>query len=294
MRRRRRGPLSMPVSRASELVYLNDVTNERPAPYGRRWQASIGGALRDVLIDDRHGPLPVMLLALTVLGGVVDAVSIAALDHVFVAAMTGNLVFIGLGIAGIRGFSVASSAISLGAFLLGALAGVHLCRGSGNHRGRALRNVAAFKAILATPVTVIALLAGSDLGATVRTVITLLLAASMGSQLALIRYLKVPDLLTVVMTLTMTGVLAERGRRDPGMLRRGLALAAFAAGVIAGGVLVRFVTVGAALAFGLAIILAVLVSSLRLSRTTAPWAAPAGRPGPASPPVPAAPPGTPK
>jgi uncharacterized membrane protein YoaK (UPF0700 family) len=232
--------------------------------------------LRDALIDDRHGPLPALLLALTVLAGVVDAVSIAGLDHVFVAAQTGNLVLIGLGIAGLGGFSVAASAISLLSFLAGALAGTRICRRSGDHRGRALRNVTVFKAVLAVPATLVALLAGDTFDYGVRIVLTILLAISMGGQLALIRYLKVPDLMTTVMTLTMTGAITDHvsGLRDPVLIRRGLALAAFAAGVIAGGLLTRFVSVGAALALGLAIIMAAGLASQRVSRSPAPWAAP--------------------
>jgi uncharacterized membrane protein YoaK (UPF0700 family) len=252
------------------------VTSEPVAARGAQRQSSSGGTLRAVLIDDRHGPLPALLMALTVLAGVVDAVSIAGLDHVFVAAQTGNFVLIGLGIAGIRGFSVVASAISLVSFLAGALAGTRICRGSGNHRGRALRNVTAFKAVLAVPVTLVALLTGGGFDSGVRIVLTILLAASMGSQLALIRYLKVPDLMTAVMTMTMTGALTDHvsGPRDPVLLRRGMALLAFAVGVIAGGLLIRFVSVGAALALGLAIILAVIAASHRVSRSPAPWAAP--------------------
>ncbi len=84
---------------------------------------TVGSALRGALIDDRDGPLPAMLLALTVLAGVVDAVSILALDRVFVSSMTGNLVFIGIGLAGVEGFSVFSPLVSLGSFVLGVLAG---------------------------------------------------------------------------------------------------------------------------------------------------------------------------
>jgi hypothetical protein len=43
----------------------------------------------------RHGPLPALLLVLTVATGVVDAVSILALGRVFIANMTGNIVFLG-------------------------------------------------------------------------------------------------------------------------------------------------------------------------------------------------------
>ncbi len=229
-----------------------------------------------MFVDDRDGPLPALLLALTVLAGVVDATSILALDHVFVAAMTGNLVILGLGLSGASGFSVASSVVALAGFLLGVIAGGLICRRAGDHRGRALRNTTVYKAVLAVPVTVLALVAGHDLHAGVRTTITVLLAASMGAQLALIRHLKVPDLLTAVLTLTMTGMLTERGRgrRDPARLRRALALTAFAVGVVAGGLLIRLVSVGAALVFGLLIILAVGLSAHLVSRRPAPWSTP--------------------
>jgi hypothetical protein len=62
--------------------------------------------LRDTFVDERDGPLPAMLLALTALAGIVDATSILALKHVFVATMTGNVVFIGLGLSGAPRFSV--------------------------------------------------------------------------------------------------------------------------------------------------------------------------------------------
>lgn len=237
---------------------------------------TVGPALRGALIDDRDGPLPAMLLALTVLAGVVDAVSILALDRVFVSSMTGNLVFIGIGLAGVEGFSVVSPLVSLGSFVLGVLAGAWICRRSGGHRGRAVRNVTVYKAVLAVPVTVLVLVVGDVLPAGVRTLVIVLLAASMGGQLALIRYLKVPDLLTVVLTLTMTGVLTERGagRGDPKVVRRGLALVAFTVGVLAGALLVRLVSVGAALALGLAIILGVGLTIHVLSRREGAWATP--------------------
>jgi uncharacterized membrane protein YoaK (UPF0700 family) len=235
-----------------------------------------GSALRGALIDDRDGPLPAMLLALTVLAGVVDAVSILALDRVFVSSMTGNLVFIGIGLAGVEGFSVVSPLVSLGSFVLGVLAGAWICRRSGGHRGRAVRNVTVYKAVLALPVTVLVVAVGDVLPAGVRTLVIVLLAASMGGQLALIRYLKVPDLLTVVLTLTMTGVLTERGsgRGDPKVVRRALALVAFTVGVLAGALLVRLVSVGAALTLGLAIILGVGLTIHLLSRRAGTWSAP--------------------
>ena len=63
---------------------------------------------------DRHGPLVPMMVGLTLLTGVVDAVSYLKLGHVFVANMTGNVVFVGFAIAGAPGLSVTSSLIALG------------------------------------------------------------------------------------------------------------------------------------------------------------------------------------
>jgi uncharacterized membrane protein YoaK (UPF0700 family) len=244
------------------------------APGERSDGAPIGGVLRDTFVDERDGPLPALLLGLTMLAGIVDATSILALDHVFVAAMTGNLVILGLGLAGASGFSVTSSALALAGFLVGVLAGGFICRHAGGHRGRALRNTTIYKAVLALPVTVTVLVVGDPLSPVIRTTVTVLLAASMGGQLALIRHLKVPDLLTVVLTLTMTAMLTERGRRDPAWLRRGLALVAFALGVVAGGLLIRLVSTGAALLLGLLIIVVVGLSSHLVSRTPAPWSGP--------------------
>ena len=50
--------------------------------------------------DDPHGPLPPLLLALTVVTGLVDSFSYLVLGHVFVANMTGNVVFLGFALAG--------------------------------------------------------------------------------------------------------------------------------------------------------------------------------------------------
>jgi uncharacterized membrane protein YoaK (UPF0700 family) len=233
------------------------------------------GALRRALVDERDGPLPAMLIAFTMLAGVVDATSILALDHVFVAAITGNIVFLGLGLSGAGGFSVVSSAVAVAGFVVGAFAGAATCRHSGGHRGRAVRNIAGLKTALAVPVTVTVVLAAEPLHPAFRLTVTALLAASMGAQLALIRHLKVPDLLTAVLTLTTIGFLTERGQghHDPLVLRRGLALAAFAVGVLAGGLLARLVAPGAALVLGLAIIVAVGLGSHVDSRDEAPWTA---------------------
>ena len=71
----------------------------------------------------KHGPLPPLLLALTLLTGLVDAFSYLVLGHVFVANMTGNVVFLGFALAGAPGFSIAASVVALGSFWSGAFIG---------------------------------------------------------------------------------------------------------------------------------------------------------------------------
>jgi uncharacterized membrane protein YoaK (UPF0700 family) len=51
---------------------------------------------------------------------VVEVVSILALGRVFIANMTGNVVFIGFALAGAPGFSLAAALLALAGFLLGA------------------------------------------------------------------------------------------------------------------------------------------------------------------------------
>ena len=69
---------------------------------------------------DRHGPLQPLLLALTVVTGLVDAFSYLVLGHVFVANMTGNVVFLAFALVGAKGFSIGASLAALSAFAVGA------------------------------------------------------------------------------------------------------------------------------------------------------------------------------
>src|SRR5580658_9584836 len=63
------------------------------------------------------------LLALTVVTGLVDAVSYLRLGRVFVANMTGNIVFLGFSVDRHSGLSPIASLCAIGGFVVGALAG---------------------------------------------------------------------------------------------------------------------------------------------------------------------------
>lgn len=236
----------------------------------------VGRGLGHAFIDEMHGPLPLLLLALTVLGGLLDAISILRLGGVFVATMTGNLVFLGLAAAGAKGFAVGTSALALGGFVVGVLIGGRVVEAARAHRGLALRNVLAVKLSIAGLTTALAVVTGPGFPTGVRHAMVVLLAMSMGAQLAVIRYLKVPDLITVALTMTIIGALTERkpSWRDPAMLRRGLSVLAFALGAVSGALLVLNVGLAAALSVGLVIIIGVSIAAHLSSRTSASWSAP--------------------
>lgn len=97
--------------------------------------------------NPKEGPLPPLLLAMTLITGKVDAFSFLVLGHVFVANMTGNMVFIAFPLAGAPGFSIPASATALVSFLLGAFGGGRLGFRLGQNRGLLLGVSSGFQAL---------------------------------------------------------------------------------------------------------------------------------------------------
>ena len=157
---------------------------------------------------DRHGPLPPLMLVLTTATGLVDAFSYLALGHVFVANMTGNVVFAGFSIAGAAGFSLIASLVALVAFSGGALFGGRITRRARAHRGRVLYLTIVVETVLLATAFVVAQAAGAPDG-DVRYPLIVLLGLAMGVQNAAARALAVPDLTTTVLTLTITGIASD-------------------------------------------------------------------------------------
>jgi uncharacterized membrane protein YoaK (UPF0700 family) len=127
-----------------------------------------------------------LLLVMTFVTGAVDAVSILRLDHVFVANMTGNIVFLGFALAGAKGFSVSASLVALAAFLTGAAGAGHHHFSSIEHPRRALGQAAGTEALLFTCAAIVAA-AAAGVGA--RYSLTVLLGLAMGVQNAVARKL---------------------------------------------------------------------------------------------------------
>lgn len=186
--------------------------------------------------EDRGLRLVPVLLVLTAVSGMIDAVSYLGLGHVFTANMTGNVVVLGFAAAGAPGFSVPHILTSLGCFGLGAVAGGRVAArlGSGPRRTWARLTLAAEAVLLAASAAVA--FAAPDATATVYALIAVT-AVAMGFRNATVRRLGVPDLTTTVLTMTLTGLAADTpGTRS---VRRTAAVAAMVAGAALGAWLVR-------------------------------------------------------
>jgi uncharacterized membrane protein YoaK (UPF0700 family) len=229
--------------------------------------------------DPHHGPLPGLLLALTVVTGLVDAVSILRLGRVFVANMTGNVVFTGFAITGAPGFSLAASLFALAGFLTGATLGGSLIRRAGHDRALLLAIAVAAELALVAAALGTAAAATSITGAVVD-VLAALLALAMGIQNAAVRRLAVPDLTTTVLTMTLTGIAADvrSGGSGPALYRRLLALATMLGGAVLGAELVLRVTPLAALGVAVGLLAAVTAGAVAAARRPGTWrhAAPGG------------------
>ena len=218
-----------------------------------------------------QGPLPPLLLVLTVVTGVVDAVSILRLGRVFVANMTGNVVFSGLALVGAPGFSFSASLAALAGFLVGALGGGSLTKRLGHDRGLLLRAGAAAELVLVA--AALGMTAGLP-AAAARDGMAALLALAMGIQNAVARRLAVPDLTTTVLTMTLTGIAADveaEGHGRAALGRRVLAVVTMLAGAAGGALLVLHVGPGAALGVAVGLLAVVTAGAALAVRQPGPW-----------------------
>jgi uncharacterized membrane protein YoaK (UPF0700 family) len=172
---------------------------------------------------------PALLLMMTAVTGIVDAVSFLALGRVFTGNMTGNTVLLGFAFGGASGLSIPGCSAALIAFLVGALVGGRmLLEVSGRRVSRAFWVEASLLALSAVLPMINLLYPYAVIAST---------AAAMGMQNAIARKLGVPDLTTTVLTLTITGLAADSrlaGGASPRWQRRVAAIVAMAAGAAAG------------------------------------------------------------
>jgi len=182
------------------------------------------------------------LLVQTVATGLIDAVSYLALGHVFTANMTGNIVFLGFAVAGAPGLSIPRSAVSIGAFLAGAVAGGRLAaRFETGSQRRWVATAFASEAVLLLCAALVAA-AGTRAARFAVYGVIVLTALAMGVRNATVRKIALPDLTTTVLTLTLTGLAADSalaGSNNPRVWRRGASVLSMFLGAAVGALLVR-------------------------------------------------------
>lgn len=216
-----------------------------------------------------------MLLELTIVTGLVDAVSILELGRVFVANMTGNVVFVGFALAGAPGFSLSASLFALAGFVLGASGGGMLISRRGSDRALLLRGGAAIELVLAACALGLVAAAGR-LSTLDRDAVAALLATAMGVQNAVARRLAVPDLTTTVLTMTLTGIAADVRSARLGIVlrRRVLSVVTMFAGAVVGAELALHGHTAVALGFAVGLLLVVSLVALLASRRPGQWRTP--------------------
>jgi uncharacterized membrane protein YoaK (UPF0700 family) len=279
-----------PIARAVRTGFHRDhpvVTPPRPRPHDSHGGPAVDAdrrprfpSLAALVNDPSQGPLPALLLVLTAATGLVDAVSILGLGRVFVANMTGNVVFLGFALAGAPGFALAPSLGALAGFLVGASAGGRLVPRWAHHRGLLLRNISAIELGLVAIATGVTALSPTGPATAAAVAVAALLAVAMGLQNAMARRLAVPDLTTTVLTMTLTGMAADARHAPAGTTaRRALAVLTMFAGALAGALLSLHTHLAWALAVAAAGLIVVLAVATAYSRHPAEWQASAISPG---------------
>ncbi|WP_100348624.1 YoaK family protein [Luteimicrobium subarcticum] len=184
----------------------------------------------------------VLMLALTFTTGVVDAVGYLGLDRVFTANMTGNVVVLGMALAGADDLPVLGPAIALAGFFVGAVLGGRLVRKGPTGWGRRSTVGFTLTGATATALGAAALVHPPVEHTTWAFTVTGVLAVAMGLQAAVARRLAVKDVTTVVVTSTLTGLAADSqlaggdGQHWP---RRLLAVVLILLGACVGALLVK-------------------------------------------------------
>jgi uncharacterized membrane protein YoaK (UPF0700 family) len=214
-----------------------------------------------------------LMMTLTVVTGMLDAVGYLGLDRVFTGNMTGNVVILGMGIAAEEGLPVAGPLIALLGYVVGAAVVGRLIRGRSRAWSRIVTATVCLNAVVLTAVATALLVlpvSGQSPGGVAAAAT---IAVVMGAQASVARFLAVTDMTTVVVTSTITSYASEtlfKGGLVWFTHRRLWAVVAIFAGALAGGLMMKLhisvpVYVAAAATLGCGVL-----GHLQWERATAP------------------------
>ena len=215
-------------------------------------------AMTNVRLAQRLDRPLAMMVVLTFVTGTVDAVGYLGLDRVFTGNMTGNIVILGMGLAGVDELPVLGPAVALATFAAGAFATGLVLRSARKGWSTRITLVLVTGALALTGCACGLLLVPDD--SRVQLTVAAITAAVMGAQATVARKVAVTDMTTVVVTSTLTQLASESfvagGPRAVGN-RRMVAIAAIFLGAFVGAVLLQ---VHIAIPMGLAAVLSLVVT----------------------------------
>ncbi|MDT5283228.1 MAG: hypothetical protein QOJ20_4423 [Mycobacterium sp.] len=195
-----------------------------------------------------EGPMDVtsrrdlLLIALTVASGAVDAISYFGLGKIFSAFMTGNIVFLGFGIAELEGPDVVPVVFALSMFAVGSYLGLRITARWTQGHGlwpRSASFVLVFVAIAEAGFLAVWSAAAGRPSPSITDVLIALFSIAMGLQTAAVRSLGVLGVFTTAATFTLVafaGTFAGSRSRSE-IPRLAGVLVGLVAGAVAGGLL---------------------------------------------------------
>lgn len=153
-----------------------------------------------------HRLTVVALLLLTFATGLIDAISVLVLGHVFVANMTGNVIFLGFWFVPHSGVDLTAAVVAFGGFLTGTIAGGRVARHLEAKTRLWLTTALGTEALV---LLVLSILAGAgvlDYHDDNKLILIVVLAAMFGVQNATARQFGIQELSTTVLTSTIVGI----------------------------------------------------------------------------------------
>src|SRR5882672_11288037 len=186
------------------------------------------------------------LLGMTAVTGLVDAVSFLSLGRVFTANMTGNIVLLAFATAHVSALSIARSLTALLAFLVGAILGGRvMARASADSQIRFAAQAFLLEVAFLSAASFCSIgYRVNLLEASFRPFALIALTAlAMGTRNAAVRKLAIPDLTTMVLTLTITGIGADSSfanGNNPRLARRVESVAAMFLGAALGALVIHY------------------------------------------------------
>src|SRR6266481_6181061 len=217
--------------------------------------------------------VPYTLLGMTVVTGLVDAVSFLSLGRVFTANMTGNVVILAFATARVPGLSIAYSLTALLSFLVGAIFGGRIvARAGADSQIRFVAQAFLLEDVFLFAASLCAIGYRRDLleHSFQPFALIVLTALAMGTRNAAIRKLAIPDLTTTVLKLTITAIGADSSiakGNNPRLARRVESVAAMFLGAALGAVVIHY-SISAALWLATAISAVCSAALFRSVRTS--------------------------